>query len=166
MVSPSISGPSISGDVRRVPVIEYPAKRLDLSIAVVGCRIVGRGGCWCVENVLHLFAQLVLSFDKFVHTVFEVLTHDTLQAVAVKSNQIGEKLVAEHRCAGPGFALADYLQQHMVSHIGSVLCIDNGELLTIGDHLPYFLECHIAALLRVVEPSVLILFDGSQARVP
>ena len=61
-----------------------------------GSRFFSRCTCRCVEDVLHLLAQLILPVDKFVDAAFKVLTHNTLQAVTVKADQVGQKLIAEH----------------------------------------------------------------------
>ncbi len=95
--------------------------------------------------MVQLFSHLILLFDKFIYAIFQVFAHHALQAIAIKANEVGKQLVAQHGGSRLSFALTDDLQQHVVGNICRVSRIDHRKHFTVDYHRPDMLERNVGA---------------------
>src|SRR6185437_10734177 len=101
----------------------------------------------------------VLVLGEALHRHVEIARHESLQAVAIETDQAAQELDGK-QVLPLGFLFEDDLGQHRTGDVLASARIADFELGALFDHLRQMVERHVARCLRVVEPPVGVLLDN------
>ena len=103
---------------------------------------------------------LLLLVNEHLHRLLEVVAHEALHGVSIKTDDLTEHLFRQHRLTGL-FVLADDLQQNLTRQIFATADVENLDRLTVNDQAADVIQRDVRRDRRVIETAIRILLDNA-----
>ena len=110
------------------------------------------------HDIGQVFAHGFLVFGKRLHGHFQILRHDGLQIITIKTNELAQEVDRQKVLA---FALffENNLRQNGTGNVFAGFGIFDDKLVAFLDHDAKMIKRHIAAGRRVVETAICVFLD-------